>query len=98
MPLTNRKSPDFPAKKRICLALLCVVLPTLLCAYLHTVPVYELHAQAINYFLEPTRLQNTSYFWRFLDIIKSSTGKPLLEHLSKQTVKLVSHLDLSALT
>lgn len=46
--------------------------------------------QAINYFLEPTRLQNTSYFWRFLDIIKSPAGRPLLDYLSKQTDKLVT--------
>lgn len=45
--------------------------------------------QAINYFLEPTRLQNTSYFWRFLDIIKSPTGKPLLDQLAASTDKLV---------
>jgi len=47
--------------------------------------------QAINYFLEPTRLQNTSYFWRFLDIIKSPTGKPLLDQLAASTDKLVGH-------
>ncbi|KAL0051806.1 hypothetical protein WJX82_002492 [Trebouxia sp. C0006] len=47
-------------------------------------------ADAINYFLEPTRLQNTSYFWRFLDIIKSPTGKPLLDQLAASTDKLVA--------
>lgn len=45
--------------------------------------------QAINYFLEPTRLQNSSYFWRFLDIIKSPAGKPLLDQLAASTDKLV---------
>jgi len=47
--------------------------------------------QAINYFLEPTRLQNTSYFWRFLDIIKSPTGQPLLDQLAASTDKLVGN-------
>lgn len=38
--------------------------------------------ESINYFLSPTRMNN-SYFMRFTDILRSTHGKPLLEELLK---------------
>lgn len=36
--------------------------------------------ESVQYFLSPTRMQN-SYFMRFTDIIKSEMGRPLLQEL-----------------
>lgn len=36
--------------------------------------------ESVNYFLSPTRMNN-SYFMRFTDILKSEYGKPVLEEL-----------------
>ncbi|CAD7696024.1 unnamed protein product, partial [Ostreobium quekettii] len=47
---------------------------------------------SINYFLSPTRMQNSSYFLRFIDIIKSEVGQPLLEEVLRSGDKLVSVL------
>ena len=44
--------------------------------------------QAVHYFMEPARLQNPSYFWRLLDIIKAPEGKELLDQLT-QSVDLI---------
>ena len=38
--------------------------------------------------MEPARLQNPSYFWRLLDIIKAPEGKELLDQLT-QSVDLI---------
>lgn len=38
--------------------------------------------EAIAYFLEPTRLDNAAYFLRFLDILRSEAGRPLLKQLA----------------
>ncbi|KAK9813301.1 hypothetical protein WJX72_012102 [[Myrmecia] bisecta] len=40
-------------------------------------------AEAVVYFLAPIRLQNPPYFDRFLDILKSPEGRPLLDQLAK---------------
>ena len=46
----------------------------------------------INYFLAPTRMQNASYVTRFIDIIKSEIGGPLLHEVMNSTRYLVSLL------
>ncbi len=38
--------------------------------------------------MEPARLQNASYFWRLLDIIKAPEGRELLDQLT-QSVDLI---------
>ena len=38
--------------------------------------------------MEPARLQNASYFWRLLDIIKAPEGTELLDQLT-QSVDLI---------
>ena len=42
----------------------------------------------MEYFLETSRMANTSYFHRFVDIVRSPMGKPLLAQLAASDRKL----------
>jgi hypothetical protein len=50
--------------------------------------------QAVAYFLDPTRMANPSYINRFIDILRSSLGRPLLNQLaaSSEQLKALIHL------
>lgn len=48
--------------------------------------------EAVNYFLAHTRMQNMSYVNRFIDIIKSDIGEPLLVETMHSTNQLMSLL------
>ena len=43
--------------------------------------------QSVNYFLDTTRMATSTYFWHFLDIIRSKIGQPLLEGLAAMPEK-----------
>ena len=51
-------------------------------------PTHRYRAQAVEYFLETSRMANTSYFHRFVDIVRSPVGKPLLVQLAASDRKL----------
>jgi len=44
--------------------------------------------QAVEYFLETSRMANTNYFHRFVDILRSPMGNPLLAQLAASEGKL----------
>lgn len=44
--------------------------------------------QAVEYFLETSRMANTNYFHRFVDILRSPMGSPLLTQLAASERKL----------
>lgn len=46
--------------------------------------------EAVNYFLEPQRLHNAAYFPRFMDILRSEAGRPLLQQLARCEDKLLA--------
>lgn len=45
------------------------------------------------YFLDPTRMANPSYINRFIDILRSPLGKPLLNQLAASSDKLAALLN-----
>ena len=47
-----------------------------------------LSPQAVEYFLETSRMANTNYFHRFVDILRSPMGSPLLTQLAASERKL----------
>lgn len=47
-----------------------------------------LPVQAVEYFLETSRMANTNYFHRFVDILRSPMGHPLLNQLAASERKL----------
>ena len=48
--------------------------------------------QSVDYFLDTTRMATSTYFWHFLDIIRSKIGQPLLDGLAAMPEKFVALL------
>ena len=48
--------------------------------------------QSVDYFLDTTRMATSTYFWHFLDIIRSKIGQPLLNGLAALPQKFVALL------
>lgn len=48
--------------------------------------------QSVDYFLGTQRMATPTYFWHFLDIIRSKIGQPLLEGLALAPDKFVTLL------